>query len=390
MFSPRRNITLLFLIKGLRWFMVMIPILVLFYRDLGLSMQQVFLTQAIFSFIMVIGQVPTGYFADVVGRKPSIIIGTTLSALGFIVYSFAYGFNMILIAEILLGFGSSFISGADSALLYDTLVEAKSQENYKKMEGRITSIGNFAEGIASIIGGVLATISLRFPIYLQTIIMIVALPLPYFLYEVKHHRTQIKGHLRNMLRIINYSVRENKQIKWLIIYSAILSTTTLNFIWFIQPYWQNVGLPLALFGISWAALQFSVAFFSLISHRTEKVLGDSKTLILMCVLAALGYFGLGTVQSLWGSLFMLIIYFVWGTNGPVLKGYVNKLIPTEMRATVLSLKEMGTRLLFVVVGPLAGWLADIYSFSTALILSGVIFLILGCFALIFLRKYEII
>ena len=68
-------------------------------------------------------------------------------------------------AEITLGVGLCFISGADSAMLYDTLLEKGETHTYKKVEGRSGSIGMLSEGVTSIIGGLLALVSLRFPLY---------------------------------------------------------------------------------------------------------------------------------------------------------------------------------------------------------------------------------
>src|SRR6056297_1759809 len=159
----KRNIILLYLIKIAKWFMLYMPIVVLFYEENGLSMKHVFLLQAIYSIAIVVLEIPSGYLADVLGRKKTLVIGTMLGFMGFVVYSFSFGFWGFLLAEMVLGMGQSLISGADSAMLYDTLEDMDRSEDYIKFEGRMVSIGNFAEAIAGILGGLLATISLRLP-----------------------------------------------------------------------------------------------------------------------------------------------------------------------------------------------------------------------------------
>src|SRR3989338_2286491 len=131
------NIPKLYTIKALRWMMFVMPVIVLFFLDHGLSMTQVIYLQVIFSLIIVGLEVPSGYFADKVGRKASIVVAAFLGFFGFLIYSFSFNFFGFLLAEIVLGIGSSFMSGADSALLYDTLVECGVQEKYKKIEGQI-------------------------------------------------------------------------------------------------------------------------------------------------------------------------------------------------------------------------------------------------------------
>ena len=95
--------------------MLFMPIVVLFYEDNGLEMRHVFILQAIYSVSIVALEIPSGFLADAMGRRKTIIIGTVLGTLGFATYSFSYGFVGFLIAEIILGIGQSLISGADSA-----------------------------------------------------------------------------------------------------------------------------------------------------------------------------------------------------------------------------------------------------------------------------------
>jgi MFS family permease len=115
--SLQPNIIKLYIIKVAKWFMLFMPIVVLFYKDNGLEMRHVFILQAIYSVAIVVLEIPSGYVADVLGRKITLVIGTILGFLGFLSYSFSYGFIGFLIAEVILGLGQSLISGADSALL---------------------------------------------------------------------------------------------------------------------------------------------------------------------------------------------------------------------------------------------------------------------------------
>ena len=87
-----------------------------------------------------------------------MILGTLFCFMGFALFSFSFGFWEFLLAEILLGIGNSFISGSDSAILYDSLLQSQKTNQYTKIEGKTYSIGNFAEAGAGILGGFLAEI----------------------------------------------------------------------------------------------------------------------------------------------------------------------------------------------------------------------------------------
>lgn len=381
----------MYIIQSLRWFMLSMPVFVLFLQENGLSLAQILLLQSIFSIVIVGLEIPSGYFSDRFGRKLSIIMGVTIGMFGYVTYSFSFGFPGFLLAEILLAVGASFVSGADSALIYDSLIELDKSDQYAKIEGRKISAQSTSEGLASIIGGFLALLSLRTPFYFQTTLWLLAIPFALSLAEpIKHKAIIAKGHFRNVLKIVKFALHDHSEVKWLIIYSGTVTASGLTIAWFIQPYFQLIGLPLALFGIIWAALQFSTAGFALVAYKIESWAGRRKSLISLILLTALAYFIVATYESLWAISIFFVFYFVRGFKEPVVKDYINKLISSENRATILSIKSMIARVIFSVVGPIFGWVGDIYSLSTALFVAGITFLILGVIPLIYLKKYKVL
>src|SRR5665811_1353610 len=134
-----KNIPRLYLIKISKWFNMVMPVVVLFYQDNGMGMQKIFILKAIYSVAVVFMEIPSGWMADVWGRKKTLILGSILGSAGFLVYSFSYGFLAFEVAEIILGIGHSFVSGADSAMLYDSVKADNKTDKYTKEEGRITS-----------------------------------------------------------------------------------------------------------------------------------------------------------------------------------------------------------------------------------------------------------
>jgi MFS family permease len=121
--NSKNNILKLYAIKIAKWFMLVMPVIVPFYESNGLTLQDIMILKAVYSVVIVVFEIPSGYLADVLGRKNTLIAGALLGTAGYVAYSFSFGFTGFLIAEIVLGAGQSMISGADSALLYDTLAE---------------------------------------------------------------------------------------------------------------------------------------------------------------------------------------------------------------------------------------------------------------------------
>ena len=384
-----RNIRLMFFIRILRWFLLVISTLVLFYQHSGLTMQQILLIQSAFSALVVLFEIPSGYFSDIVGRKRTMIVGCVLSFGGFALYSFAEGFWGFFAAEMILGCAVSFISGTDSAIVYDSLLALGRQAEYSKFEGRLMSIGNTSEGIASIIGGLLAVISLRLPFYVETAVVFFTIPLAMMLTEPPRTKLDTsKGNFRAVWEIMVFALHGNAELKWIIIYSSIVNASTLTMVWFIQPYMKLAGLPLAWFGVAWAVLQFSVGFFSFSAHKIEQQFGRKNIFSVLIFLSVFGYVLVAIFQSLWAIAFLLIFYFVRGLGQPTFYGYINSLISSDRRATVLSVGNLTVRLIFSCVGPVIGWIADTYTLSSAFLIAGTIFLLLGIGVLFMIRKYN--
>lgn len=253
----KRNILALYIIKLSKWFTLVMPIIVLFYEDHGLGLQDVFILKSVYSIAAVALEIPSGYLADVWGRRKCLILGCILFFLGYLCYSFTSTFAAFVIAEILLGTGQTLVNGADSALLYDTTVQYKKENLYLRYEGRITMIGNFAEAIAGIFGGLLAAYSLRYPFYAQALIAFSGIPAAFALQEL-NIKSKVQSPVQEIVRIIRYSLVTNKRLCYNIMFSGIIGAATLTMAWFVQPYLMYMNTPTSWFGVIWTVLNLTV------------------------------------------------------------------------------------------------------------------------------------
>ncbi|MBL7997668.1 MAG: MFS transporter [Candidatus Kapabacteria bacterium] len=388
----RGNITKLYVLQVLRYFMVIMPVIVLFFQSVGLTMRDIMVIQAVFSFVSVVFEIPSGYFSDVLGRRMTLIIGVALGAAGFGLYVLATGFWSILAAECVLGLGMSFVSGTDSAMMFDTLAGLGEAERSMQSEGRLISFGNFSEGLAGITGGLLAALSLRFPLYAQFIVMLIAVPVAWSLKEparalTAEHADSTIGTLRGIWDVSKWALTKNPRLRWLLLYSGVIGAGTLTMVWFIQPYMQRCGLPVEYFGFAWTALNLSVGTVAMNAHRTESALGERNVVVVLLGVLVLGFCLTGTFAALWSLPFVLCFYVVRGLNNPIFNTYINRIVPGDRRATVLSVRQLTTRLVFSVFGPVAGWIADETSQQVALYVSGAVFAAAGLFML-FVRPHE--
>lgn len=351
------------------------PVVVLFYQDNGMDMQQIFTLKAIYSIAIVTMEVPSGWMADVWGRKKTLFIGSVLGAAGFFVYSFSFGFWAFAMAEIVLGAGHAFVSGADSAMLYDGLKASGKTDQYIKHEGRITSAGNFAEAFAGVIGGLLAAISLRTPFYFQFAVAAIAIPAAFTLKEPRVHSTEHIHSVKKLVLNIKTTLANNHNLRISILLSSLTGAATLTFAWLVQPYFIAIGLPVEMYGIFWTALNLTVGVSSVFAHKVEMLFGKKWSIALIILFLSFGYFLTGTVISMWGIGFLFLFYLVRGIATPVLKNYINQYTQSEIRATIFSVRDFLIRIIFAVIGPLLGWITDNISLENAFFLAGGLYLV---------------
>ena len=360
----KHNILKMYLLKAVLWFMVAMPIIVLFFQEHGLSLTQVMFLQAIYSLSVAVFEIPSGYIADLFGRKNTIIISTIFSFIGYVIFSFYEGFLAFAIAEVLIGIGGSLMSGSDSAILYDTLLETGNKEAYTRIEGKNYAIGNFSEATAGVLGGFLAVGSIYLPIYVQTAILFLSIPIALSLVETTLHKeNRLDKSFKSIFKVLKFAMIDNKKLKWLIVYSSAMGVATLSVAWFAQPFFKQVNVPLAYFGILWAGLNFSAGFTSLNSHKFNQNKEKGKMLFYLALAMIGALLFVGFNMTLFGLFFILSIYLLRGIVTPILRHAINENTTSNKRATVLSIRSFIIRISFAIFAPVLGFLADDYSLS---------------------------
>jgi MFS family permease len=349
----KNNIIKLYLLKAVKWFMIVMPIIVLFFESKGLSLTQIMILQGTYSLFVALFEIPSGFFADIYGRKNSLVIGSIFLFLGYVIFSFFSGFNEFLIAEMLLGIGGSLISGADSAILYDTLLEIEEEDKYTKIEGRTYAIGNFSEGIAGVFGGFLAMTSINMPVYIQTIVMFLSIPIAMTLVEPKSSYKLAKS-FSSIITVVKDTFIYQRKLRLYIVYSSSMGIATLSIAWFVQPFLMEIDTPIIYYGIIWAFLNFTAGITSYYSY----LFNNHNLLIYISLIMITSLVLLGFNISYFGLIFIILIYLLRGIITPKLRNLININSTSERRATVLSLRSFVIRISFAVIAPFLGYVSD--------------------------------
>ncbi len=374
------NVYKLYVIKFSKWFMLYMPIIGLFYSENGLSAVDLFILQGAYSLASGIFEIPSGYMADVVGRKRTLVLGSLMGVIGFSIYVIFPEFWFFLLAEVIMGIGQSFISGSDSAMLYDSLQNSQKREKYLKYEGRVTSLGGFAETFAAILGGIIATsISLSSVFVFQIGVAALAIPAALTLAEPVRNKLEKKKSFKQIVQISNYALFKNKKLSNAIIMSSVIGTATLTMAWVIQVYVVHVSLTEKETSTLWVALNLTVATVSLFAAHILRKVGLNKLIWSMIILIPLTYIVMGQTSYTVLLPFLFIFYFVRGYATPLLKDVVQNSCDSNIRATVLSLRGQIIRLSFAVIGPMIGCVSNKFSLETAVTGIGVLVFVFSTF-----------
>ncbi len=373
-----RNVHRTLLLGFFQVFLVIIPVAVPFFQSKGLSMQEVFSLQALFGLVVLLTEVPSGYLADVLGRKNTLVAGAIVAALGHSALLVADGFWTLAIFEILLGLSHSLISGSDLALLYDTeLAMGRSEDEQRQVVGKLYSARTFSEALA----GLACTLVLLFAtfdelVYLQVLVGWLPVLLVLRLVEPPGQRLESSGHMANMGRILRYLATHSSVLRLVFLALSVWSLTTFYAVWLLQKLWETQGVELAHFGWLWGGLTLLAAFAGRWAHRFEDLVGSRALLVFIGLSPAVGYIGLEVFGVVGGLLASTTFFLARGFGLVVLRDALNRRVPGEFRATANSLASFGFRGAFVLTGPFVGYSHDIWGMQTTLVMLAIVTLVI--------------
>lgn len=350
-------------LNGTFMFLVVMPVVVPFLRSHGLGMGEVYTLQAIFSFATLVLELPSGYVADLLGRRRALVAACVMKGLAFSVLAVADGFLGFVVFELLAAVAISLFSGSDIALLYESLERVPHRGDAgARWMGRKLLWSQLGETGAALLGGALVLVSLEAPVWANAVIAWLPLPVALSLHEPAREALSRTRHRENVLRVYAALFRRGRFLPLLLVNQVVFGAATLLGVWAYQPYWEELGIGLALFGLLWALSNGAVALTGAAAHRASGALGFGAVAVAIALLPAGGFLGMafaaGAGQVAAGVAAGVLLGVSRGLNFVVLRDALNVRVPAEMRATVNSVVSLGVRLVFTAVGPAVGFAMD--------------------------------
>lgn len=358
----------------------------LFLLDAGLSNAEAFLANAFFTVGQVLFEIPTGIIADMRGRRTSYILGTLTLAASTMLYFAAWMFHAPFWAwagsSILLGLGYTFFSGATEAWLVDALKHAEYKGELESVFSKSQAVSGIAMLAGSVAGGLIAQYTdLGVPYILRAAFLIMNFGIAFFFMR-DWGFTPEKGTklTQDVKKLFNTSLDEGLKkpaIRWVMLGAPFASGVGFYVFYAMQPHLLALyGDPTAYGVAGLAAAIVACAQIvggltaplvrKLFKLRTSALLfGEILSVAFLLFLGLTGNFWVAiTGLTIWGLLFAAMM--------PVRSAYLNSLIPTQQRATVLSFDSLLGSAGGVVIQPLLGRAADLWGYASSFLVSSAI------------------
>ncbi len=379
-----RNISIIYGLAFFQSFMVIVPVIVPFFMEKGLSLADIFYLQAVFATAIVVFEAPSGYFADVFGRKTALLIGSVIHGIGYFYLNFADDLASLIIFEITVGIAASMLSGADLALLYDTQKTLQGDEEieHSKVIAHLGFFRSSSEGLGALAGGALVLWSFDAVVIVQSAAAWMCLVLALLITEPPFKKMKEESERIQISAILRHLFMSDPLLRNIVIAIPLYSLATFHVAWLMQPYWEAQGISLAMFGLLWFSQSLVVAAAAKFGFVIERRHGAVLSLLLMGLLPIVGHFGMAWAQGWLGILIGMLLFVCRGLNQVILVNALNRRVPSEFRATANSFTSFLFRFSFIGTGPVVGYLAESQGLEVTLNILGIASILLFVFVML--------
>lgn len=376
----RRNINLDYISTFITNLNMQSSIWVLYLAYCGMNLMQIGLLEGIYHATSIVCEIPSGALADLVGRKKSMMLGRICVTISCIIMLFTRNFWWFAISFLLQALGNNFNSGSEEALVYDSMICIGEEEDYIRINGRINMIIEVSQAIATVAGGIMAEYSYFVCYAACTVISMLAF-VPVALMkeppvlkgsEGKERLTAgrlVARHFQTSFEILASDLRILKIVTY---FSVVFAAHTLLF-FYSQQYYSDMGYNKIQISIIMLFAGFASCLGAILSERLyrrfEKKISvfSAAVIALTLVFYSIGNPVLSIGMFIGANFFNSVLY-------PIESESLNRIIPSEQRATLISVNSMFFSIVMIVTFPVVGALADVWSLAPILGVFGALLL----------------
>ncbi|MDW8800576.1 MFS transporter [Clostridium sp. A1-XYC3] len=352
----------------------------IYFATKGMDLTKLGILEGIFHLVSFSMEVPTGVIADLWGRRVSRILGRLLAMISMLLLIFSNDFYMFALSFTILAISYNLESGAGDALLYDSLKVLGREEEYVKINGKNEMFMQIGSVAALVLGGYLGSKDYYLAFLVSAIIAGITFIQSFTFVEpadtlksvrVVKYETVKKTNLllSQIIDSINI-IKGNKKVGFLIILINIVSILATSMFYYLQNFWKTQGNSEFTIGIYLSISSLLAGFMATKVYKLKELLKEKGIMISIPIIIALSIWGIVITSG--AQVFYAIICIADSIAYVIISDYINKLIPSKNRATILSFQSMVFSFFMILLFPLIGKLGDCFSLNFSFIIMAII------------------
>lgn len=388
-----RNITLYYVDQTMTGLLFTIPVWVVFQHRF-LNFTQMAWTQSLAFLIAILLQLPTGAFADVFGRKKSIMLGWLIAGSANIIVGFSTSASMMIIGLLVVAIGTTFVSGADVALLYDSLKELGRTQEFPKINARGLLFYRLSMIIAIFLGGYLYAVNVGLPVISKGIAQLLIILAAWRMIEptIDSEKFTINRYIGRLKMGIT-NLFSNSYIKLLSLYYILIGGITWACLFYlINTFANDIGygtigqswLFSILYIISTSAIMYVTEHKTLLKHHKNMIYVMFPVIMSIALLPGI------IATKITGVIMLLLVVFIGGARFAILDGFINEEFGSEARATTLSTLNLMVQLLTAIIIFINGPIQEKYTSKPMFTLLGILTVLFVFPLAIKLARYKLV
>ena len=328
----------------------------------GYSLIQVGFAETVFHIVSLMAEIPSGMFADVFGRKKSLILSCIMTMCSAVVRGFIPGFAAVCVSVGFSALSYNFISGSDSAIAYDSLLEEGQENRYDKYISNQTMIYRISNGLATLFAGAAVIMGNRNAHILSIGISVVNLICLLFLREnkviLKKSGDSLSKRIKDVYKGSWSFLKGNKKVAGLIFRNALVGGIDVLLLFFLQAKLPMTGIPDWTLGPLLFIMSMGGILGALAARKANKT--SLGKLFIVCLSLALA----GLLSEFTGVWYLMTLGgFVTAFADDLIQirsdMALNQMVPAEQRATLMSVNSFCFSCIMIVMSPLAGFIFSI-------------------------------
>ncbi|MGX7417521.1 MFS transporter [Carnobacterium gallinarum] len=364
---------------------------VLYLAYKGMSLWEIGLIEGIFHGSSLLFEIPSGAIADTYGLRKTLIVGRLFAILSGLLLIFASSFWLLSLGFVLSALSYNLNSGTNEALVFESLKANSIEKTYLTVASKMNMVYEISSTFGIIVAGVLLDSYFEGVYLVQIALAILSIVSVFRMIEPptpKNSEKKERIRYRDTLKEAYNILKGNLELVYLMAFFAILEGVAATFFFYFQSYLDDLKMP----GYFISLLVFISCLFqatgSKCAPQIEGKLGKKGILFWMPITLALLLLAAGLASFPLILIFYVAINTLVAILAPIASDYFNQLIPSEQRATLISVSSMFYSFVMIILFPLIGGLAEIIRLKMCFILMGIFLSGLVVFQFFFTRQKQ--